>query len=201
MIFISFKKALIRFIIRPLVFMGVLFLLSSCSAAPVSSSEAIGLLTKSKDLLSFCVFLLSQSEGVYYSYVAERYYYAMLSLAKIVAGKDKFLRGFLSDEEKKGKHERIWKTCPKDVEDIYGEQLKNLRVRCDYGIKENDFIETEFANGLKSILHEEGAYNSLKEAVQDESLEISSRPSFLDEFNNILDDIDNLHNILKKTLF
>ena len=175
-------------------------MLSGCQANPVSPSEAIGLLTKCKDFLSLCVLLLSQSEGVRFSYVAERYYYAMLSLARVVAGEDRFLWGFLGDEEKKGKHERIWGACPKNVKELYGEQLKDLRVRCDYGVERNDFQEDEYEAGLKSILHKDEVYNSLKEAVQNESLEISSRPSFSEEFNDLLDKIDDLRNTLKKKL-
>ncbi len=192
------EKAMIRFVIRSLFFLGILFLLSGCQANPVSPSEAIGLLTKCKDVLSLCVLLLSQSEGVRYSYVAERYYYAMLSLARIVAGKDWLLGGLL--REKKGKHERVWGSCPKNVKELYGEQLKHLRVRCDYGVERKDFQETEYEAGLKTILNHEDAYNSLKEAVQNESLEISSRPSFSEEFNDLLDKIDDLRNTLKKKL-
>lgn len=197
---VSIENNRIRFVLRPLFFLGVLFLLDSCSANPVSPSEAIGLLAKSKDLLSFCVLLLSQSDGIHYSHIAGRYYYAMLSLARIVAGNDRFLRGHLSDEAKKGKHERIWGTCSKVVEKRYGGELIDLRVRCDYGVKANDFLEAEDEAGLKTILHQDEAYNSLKGAVVDESLKISSRLSFSEEFNDLLDEIDNLHNTLKKKL-
>lgn len=194
--YMSLEMAKIRFIIRSLFFVSVLFLLSGCSTNPVSPSEALGLLTKCKDILYFCVLLLGQSDDVQYSYVAERYYYAMLSLARIVAGKDLFL----SDEEKKGKHERIWEACHKDVKELYGKQLKDLRVRCDYGVEKNDFLEINYESELKTILHQDGVYNRLKESVQDELLEISSRSEFSENVNDLLDEIDNLHNTLKKKL-
>lgn len=194
-VFLKIAKS--RCFLCPLLFLSVLFLLSSCAQNSVSSTEAIGLLTKCKDFLSFCVLLLSQSDDIHYSHVAERFYYAVLSLARIVAGKD----WLLWSEERKGKHERIWRACPKDVEELYGKRLKDLRIRCDYGVEKNDLLEIEYETDLKTILQKDGVYNSLKAAVQEESFEISSRSEFSDEFNSLLDNIDNLHKTVKEKLW
>ena len=186
----------VRYLIHLLSFIGLLLFVSSCGIDPVSAKDAIGLLTKCKEFLSFCVLLLGLGTNVPYSYIAERYYYAMLCLARIVAGKERRLLG----EDKKGKHERIWKACPAGVNLLFGVRLKELRVRCDYGLQKEDLLNHEYKNELLEIVRKDDEYNSLREAVKDEALYISSRQDFAEEYSDLLEMIDDLNYQIKQRI-
>ena len=96
-------KAAITF--RCIFLIIVVFLLSGCTQAQVDPSIPVGLLSKSRDYLFFCLSIIDSSEPLY-NQVAGRYYYAMFSIAKIPSiWKHNHFKGELET------HEDVWKVA------------------------------------------------------------------------------------------
>ena len=171
---------------RVIVLLVALLLLASCDKAPDTRPEQIvGLLTKCRDMLSFCIYLLNQEPPVYYNNVAERFYYAMLMLARIVAGPSR-----LNSVEKTGNHERAWGACSSKVESLYGGELKELRVSADYQCEPWALKPDCYRPKLRSILKDEEAFDALKGSVEDVYEGCSSRPAFIDECDGLIRKIE-----------
>ena len=156
-----------------LLLIAVFFLVGCDRVSNASPAEIVGLLTKCRDMLNVCVLLLNQESSIYYAYIAERYYYAMYSLARIVYGPS------MMSDEKKGSHERIWESCPKQVKEVYGVRLKKMRVAADYGLSHSDLDDASYQKELRDILMNKEAFNCLKDEVASIYEEKSARPEFL----------------------
>lgn len=133
--------------LRILLLVIAAILCCGCDKAPLDPQIPCGLLIKCRDFLAFCVFLADQ-EKPYYNHIAQRYYYAILSLASITY------------QWKKGhgvvykvvKHDEVWKLMPHDVKKTYGEDLKRLRTQCDYHYEDTAHDMDFFRNGLSDVL-------------------------------------------------
>lgn len=142
-----------------------LFICCSCAKEPLDPSIPYGLLIKCRDFLAFCVFLADQ-EKPYYNHIAQRYYYALLSLASIPF---QWRKGHGHSYTVFSKHDDVWGMMPKDIRSLYGKRLKSLRTRCDYyhdvTARDND----GFKKDLKQILFEgDEGFLELKGVVKTE---------------------------------
>ena len=161
----------------------VLFLVGCDRVSNTSPVEIVGLLTKCRDTLNVCILLLNQESSIYYAYIAERYYYALYSLARIVYGPSTM------SDDKKGSHERIWESCPKQAKEIYGVRLKKLRVAADYGLSHSDLDNASYQKELRDILMNKEAFNCLKDEVVSIYEEASARPEFVEKCDELMGDI------------
>lgn len=135
-----------KYFVRYIIFAVVILLCCGCSKGSLDPQIPYGLLIKGRDFLSFCVFLADQ-EKPYYNHIAQRYYYAMLSIASITYQWNKG-HGMIF---KKVKHEEVWQLMPHDVK-TYGESLRELRRRCDYRYENDSWNQEGFKRDLANIV-------------------------------------------------
>lgn len=136
-----------RYILRIVLLVIAVLLCCGCAKGPLDPQIPYGLLIKCRDFLTFCIFLADQ-EKPYYNHIAQRYYYAMQSLATITY---QWHKGH-GMEYKVVKHDEVWKSMPRDVKKTYGEGLKALRTQCDYHYEETAGDMSIFKNGLSNVL-------------------------------------------------
>lgn len=190
------NRGFARFLVLFLAF----FICNSCVKAPLDPQIPYGLLIKGRDFLTFCIFLADQ-EKPYYNHIAQRYYYAMLSISSISY---QWNKGH-GVEFKKVKHEEVWRLMPHDVK-AYGESLRELRRRCDYRYEKDSWEQQGFKKDLSSIVKdEEKMFSQLEDKVKTdynkffgdkmtvESIEVA-------DCNEVLTEIKVLHKKLAETL-
>lgn len=172
-------------------------LLCGCSqAGPPDPTIPYGLLIKSRDFLTFCLFLTDQ-DIKYYNQIAQRYYYAMLALASIT----------FEWRKKRGveytifaKHDEVWGGMPNDVRKTYGDPLKKLRTRCDYHHEELARDQESYRKELSAIIHDErNIFEQLEEQtrinyakffgnrVTDDSIKVRDCDALMDEIKDLND--------------
>lgn len=133
----------------------VVFLLSGCTQAQVDPSIPVGLLSKSRDYLFFCLSIIDSSEPLY-NQVAGRYYYAMFSIAKIPSmWKHNHFKGELET------HEEVWKVASKGPRKSFGKELKSLRTACDYMHDCNNSSSDSVKTKLLPIIENNDAFEKL----------------------------------------
>lgn len=146
-----------------LIIIGV-FLFSGCAEILVDPAVPVGLLSKSRDYLFFCLSIIDSSKPLY-NQVAGRYYYAMFSIAKISSiWKHKHF------SEEMETHEEVWRVAPSEPRKVFGKELKSLRTDCDYMHDCNDSSSDKIKIALKPIIADDDAYNKLVEDVRENLL-------------------------------
>lgn len=138
-----------------LLLLSISLCLSGCAQVARDPSVPIGLLTKSRELLVFCIFLLDSSKN-YYNQIATRYYYSMFSIAKLIS-----LWKHNKSEYSFEKQDAVWSVQKHFPKKIYGDQLKRLRVECDYMPNFNEDEFEHFHAELISIINDERPFNEL----------------------------------------
>ena len=166
-----------------LLLIAVFFLVGCAKVSNTSPVDIVCLLSKCRNALKVCILLLNQESSIYYAYVAQRYYYALYSLARIVYGPS------MMSDEMKGSHERIWESCPKQVKEVYGVRLKKIRVAADYGLSKSDLDDTSYQKDLRDILMNKEAFNCLKNEVVSIYEEVSARPEYIKQCDELMGDI------------
>ena len=183
------KRRVLRIVI--LVIVAILF----CGCAKVSLDPQIpyGLLIKCRDFLAFCIFLADQ-EKPYYNHIAQRYYYAMLSLASITY---QWNKGH-GVEYKVVKHDEAWKLMPHDVKKVYGGDLKWLRTRCDYHYEESVRDMDSFRKELSTIVGEKDTvFPQLENKVRNDYVKFLGDQSIMKEdLDAIMEEVKDLHDDL-----
>lgn len=185
-----------RFFVRLIVFGVVILLCCGCAKESLDPQIPYGLLIKGRDFLSFCIFLADQ-EKPYYNHIAQRYYYAMLSIASITYQWNKG-HGVVY---KKVKHEEVWQLMPHDVK-TYGESLRELRRRCDYRYEDDSWNQEGFKRDLASIVcDKDKMFSQLASKVRTDYQKFIGKavvddPIKVEDCDAILKEIEELHNKL-----
>lgn len=144
-------------IIRCVFLIITLYFLSGCVQAQVDPTIPVGLLSKSRDYLFFCLSIIDSSKPLY-NQVAGRYYYAMFSIAKIPSiWKHKHFNGEMET------HEDVWRVVPKEPKTFFGKELKSLRTACDYIPNCNDSSSNDVKTKLLPIVENNTAFEKLVE--------------------------------------
>lgn len=138
-----------------------LLCLSGCAAVTRDPSVPIGLLTKSRDFLVFCIFLLDSSKNCY-NQIVSRYYYAMFSIAKLNS-----LWSRKKNEYFFEKQSDVWAVQTHLPKKVFGEELKKLRVDGDYMPNCNDADTKHFQEGLISIIDQDKSFQELIAKARD----------------------------------
>ncbi len=183
-----------RRLLRISILLTVAILLCGCEKAALNPQIPYGLLIKSRDFLSFCIFLANQ-EKPYYNQIAQRYYYAVLTLASITYQWNKG-HGLVY---KVVKHDDVWKLMPCDVKKTYGEELKGLRVRCDYYYEEQARNMRSFKEGIVQIIGKEKVFPQLEQKVRIDCMKFfdGNESIVAQECDILMDDIKELHETFK----
>ncbi len=183
--------------VRFLFLLFALCLVSACSLESPSfdPKATIALLTKCKDFMSFSLMILNQPD-VYYNQLASRYYYALYMLGRIVSGPRWAMRG----EDEGGSHNKVWSGCPESVSDLYGNDLKDLRVKCDYGVDAPDVRRSSYSQELKRIINDDEVFNTLIDNVDSICEDVSSRPNYQEQYKDLLDTIKERREQIKRKM-
>lgn len=147
----------VAIIFRCIFLIIAVFFVSGCTQAQFDPSIPVGLLSKSRDYLFFCLSIIDSSEPLY-NQVAGRYYYAMFSIAKIPSiWKHKHFKGELET------HEEVWRIVSKEPRASFGKELKSLRTACDYMPDCNNSSSDSVKTQLLPIIENNDAFESLVE--------------------------------------
>ena len=144
-------KTLIRIIILCL----VSFIYVGCAPEPINPNIPVGLLTKSRDYLFFCMSLMDTAKPLY-NQIAPKYYYAMFSVARVASiWKHQHFHGELET------HKDVWDVAHNDARKIFGEDLKEVRTKCDYQYDINNSESEQIKKELQPIVLDDKAFNKL----------------------------------------
>lgn len=142
-------------LIRYVILFGSLFFLSGCTKEGVDPTIPLGLLTKSRDFLFFCLSVIDSSKPLYNQF-ASRYYYSMFSIAKIISiWKHKHFANELET------HEDVWRVMCKNPRKKFGTDLKKIRTKCDYDYKITDSSSESIKDDLLPIILDNTAFEEL----------------------------------------
>ena len=182
----------------------LLFALSLCcgcgqfARTTLDPTIPYGLLIKCRDFLTFCLFLVDQ-EKPYYNHIAQRYYYAMLTLASISY---QWHKGHGVEYKLIKQHDEVWRLMPHDVKGTYGKDLKGLRTRCDYHYEETAQDVDGYRHDLSTIMgNSPKVFPQLEEKVRtdcakffgvkvtDESIKKEHLDALMKEISGLHDDL------------
>ena len=175
----------------------ILFLLSSCAAEtirPISSGEYYGLLLKSKEFLTFCIFIASQ-ENPYWGQVISRLYYSYFAIGRMIhIGK--------TNKFEKVKHDIVWSQSKADVEKAYGKNLKQLRVYYDYHPEDKTLQKKKTDEDLKFIIDNTQLFNKLVEDARTQTAKFYKHETenWIEISNLLFDEIEKEHNTLMEEI-
>lgn len=134
-------------ILKILFLVIVCICLSGCAQVARDPYVPIGLLTKSREFLVFCLFLVDSGKN-YYNQIATRYYYSMFTIAKLNSLWKHKSEGYSFE-----KQDAVWSVQKHEPKVEYGDKLKRLRVECDYLPEYNEEKFEHFRVELSSILN------------------------------------------------
>ena len=141
--------------LRILLIVVGIFFFSGCAETFVDPAVPVGLLSKGRDYLFFCLSIMDSSKPLY-NQVAGRYYYAMFSIAKISSiWKHKHFLGEIET------HEEVWRVASSEPRKVFGKELKALRTDCDYMPDCNDSSSDRIKIALKPIISDEDVRKNL----------------------------------------
>lgn len=167
----------------------LLFILSGCSQpGPLNSADAIGLMTKCRDFLSFCLMVLNQPDAngnVLYNQVISRYYYSLFFLGKVAMDRHQYS----PKEQRLGSHEKVWRRNGQNVQSYYGQQLKELRRKCDYGCSNTDLNPNSYQCDFKNIASNDLPFNELLNQVDSKWNNMPHTNSEMISFNDLKQEI------------
>ena len=175
----------------------ILFLLPSCTAEtirPISSGEYYGFLLKSKEFLTFCIFIASQ-ENPYWGQVISRLYYSYFAIGRIIhIGK--------TNKFENVKHDIVWSQSKADVEKAYGKNLKQLRAYYDYLPEDKTNQKKKTNEDLMFILDNTQLYNKLIEDARKQMAKFYKHETedWIEKSNLLLDEIEKEHDMLMEEI-
>lgn len=187
-------KTLIKIIILCL----VSFLYVGCAPEPINPNIPVGLLTKSRDYLFFCLSLIDAAEPLY-NQIATKYYYAMFSIARVASiWNHKNFNGKLET------HKDVWDIAPHDARKLFGEHLKKVRTECDYQYDINNSESEQIKKELQPIVIDDNAFNKLRDNTNEviEKYYKSSRcPSdYTDSCISLMKEISKYRDVIKSKI-
>lgn len=154
-------------------------LLSSCAQAdPLPPNEYTQLLTNIKDFFSVSMVLLGQNNTFALGQAISRIYYGHYHLARLIFNNIKRYDG--------KNHTEVWKQMPADIK-VYGEKLKEMRIKYDY--KPQSFIQNEVLQDLEYITNYQKGFDAIIKELNNTIGKYSTNPFFYKRFNENIADI------------
>ena len=196
---IIMRKYYVLFI-RICVLVGCFLLITSCEHAPsyYSSRDTIALLTKCKDFMSFCIMILNQPSDVYYNQLSSRYYYAIYMLGRIVSGPRRLF--WSTEGDNMASHKKVWDSCPDKPKEVFGTELKDLRVKSDYSLDTPDLGHSGYPRLLNEVVGNDDAFNELIDKVDSVCSVVSSRRDYQEEYTELIEEIKEMRARIKTRL-
>ena len=154
-------------------------LLSSCAQAdPLPPNEYTQLLTNIKDFFSVSMVLLGQNNIFALGQAISRIYYGHYHLARLI---------FNNIKRHDGKnHTEVWKQMPADIK-VYGEKLKEMRIKYDY--KPQSFIQNEMLQDLEYIESHQNRFNVIINELANTVGKYNTNSGFNKRFDESIADI------------
>ena len=184
-------------LIRFILLFGLLLVLSGCTKEVIDPNIPLGLLTKSRDFLFFCLSIIDSSKPLY-NQVASRYYYSMFSIAKIISiWKHKHFSNELET------HEEVWRVVKKQPKKLFGTDLKKIRTKCDYDYDISDSSSQDIKNALLPIMMDDNAFSSLLDDARDSIQKFYDKLQNNieeDKCNQLIDEIVDCRNNIKSAI-
>lgn len=173
-----------------LLFILLISQLTGCAAAePLSPIEYTQLLFNVKEFFALSILLLNQDSPHCIGQAISRIYYGHYHIARLIYNNK---RGYDGNN-----HTDVWNNMPSSIKS-YGEKLKEMRIRYDYGVTEISLEE------LKSDLEYIKSHQSrFKEMLKELDSTISRRgtnPFFISSFNKAIKEIEFTYESLITTI-
>ena len=171
-----------RFVLRLFVVL-LIVMLTSCDNAPaLNPADYNGLLINIKEFFSVSILLLSVNSNFGIGQAIARLYYGHYHIARLI---------YNNTKGKDGKnHKKVWDAMCTTIKS-YGEYLKSLRIKYDYGT--TNIPTSEIIKDLKYIQDNQNHFNEMIEKLRNTIHEDSIEDSL---FNDHMKDIESTYNDL-----
>lgn len=162
-----------RFVLR-LFAVLLIVMLTSCAEAPaLNTADYNGLLINIKEFFSVSILLLSTNSNFSLGQAIARLYYGHYHIARLIYNN--------TENQYGNNHTKVWNAMPPIIKS-YGEYLKSLRIKYDYGttniptseiIKDLKYIQDnqnhfiEMIEKLRNTIHEDSTASFFDDRIKD----------------------------------
>ena len=170
-----------RFVLRLFVVL-LITMLTSCAEAPaLNTADYNGLLINIKEFFSVSILLLSANSNFGIGQAIARLYYGHYHIARLIYNN--------TENQDGNNHAKVWNAMPPIIKS-YGEYLKSLRIKYDYGT--TNISTSEIINDLKYIQDNQNYFIEmilmLRNTIHEDSIDSL--------FNDHMKDIESTYNDL-----
>lgn len=164
--------------------------LTGCAPSqPLSPLEYTQLLTNIKDFFVVGIVLLNQDDSVCIGQAISRLYYGHYHIARLIFNN---LRGYDGNN-----HKDVWDNMPSSIKS-YGEKLKEMRIKYDYGVAEISLAELK--SDLEFIKSHQSRFDEMLEEIDSSISRYGTNPIFMSAFNQAIKEIKSTYKSLITTI-
>ena len=174
-----------KYILR-LLFVLLISQLTGCAAAePLSPIEYTQLLVNVKEFFALSILLLIQDSPHCIGQAISRIYYGHYHIARLIYNNK---RGYDGNN-----HTDVWNNMPSSIKS-YGEKLKEMRIRYDYGVTEISLEELK--SDLEYIKSHQSRFKEMLEELDSTISQRGTNPFFISSFNQAIKEIESTYKSL-----
>lgn len=173
-----------------LLFVLLISQLTGCAAAePLSPIEYTQLLVNVKEFFALSILLLNQDSPHCIGQAIYRIYYGHYHIARLIYNNK---RGYDGNN-----HTDVWNNMPSSIKS-YGEKLKEMRIRYDYGVTEISLEELK--SDLEYIKSHQSRFKEMLEELDSTISRRGTNPFFISSFNKAIKEIEFTYESLITTI-
>ena len=164
--------------------------LTSCAAAvPLSPIEYTQLLSNVKEFFTLSILLLNQDSQYCIGQAITRLYYGHYHIARLIYNNIKGYDG--------NSHTVVWNNMPSNIKS-YGEKLKEIRIKYDYGVTEISLEELK--SDLEYIRSHQSRFDKMLEEIDSSISRYGTNPIFISSVNHAIEEIKSTYKSLITTI-
>lgn len=173
-----------------LLFVLLISQLTGCAASePLSPIEYTQLLINIKEFFTLSILLLNQDSPHCIGQAITRLYYGHYHMARLIYNNTKGYDG--------NNHTEVWSNMPSSIKS-YGEKLKEMRIRYDYGVTEISLEELK--SDLEYIKSHQSRFKEMLEELDSTISRRGTNPFFISSFNKAIKEIEFTYESLITTI-
>ena len=164
--------------------------LTGCAVAdPLSPIEYTQLLINIKEFFTLSILLLNQDSPHCIGQAITRLYYGHYHMARLIYNNTKGYDG--------NNHTEVWSNMPSSIKS-YGEKLKEMRIKYDYGVTEISLEELQ--SDLEYIKSHQSRFDEMLKEIDSTIPQYGTNPIFISSFNHAIKEIKSTYKSLITTI-
>ena len=164
--------------------------LTGCAPAePLSPIEYTQLLVNVKEFFTLSILLLNQDSPHCIGQAISRLYYGHYHIARLIYHNKKGYDG--------NSHTEVWNNMPSRIKS-YGEKLKEMRIKYDYGVTEISL--EELRSDLEYIKSHQSRFDEMLKEIDSSISQYGTNPFFISSFNKTIKEIESTYKSLITTI-